>query len=332
MKLCSALFMCFISLFSISNTDANETCITVDGSEGHCVPPARCNWVHSRALTEQNISSKSKCGIRHNYSNLVCCPKWKNSESCGNTANNSNSSVDAGTFPWVVDVIYHVKRQIYAINCAGSLINSQYVLTAAHCILDLPMRYKPYRIRVKHKSYQEDYEIQKSIIHPNYSESNFNKVHDIALLRLADTVQFTQYLQPVCLPDRNDHISSLSQPRNLTIFSVGPRRTVSTKRIKRPILMPEHDNSVCNDLYRELNLKLDRSQLCVGGEPGRDACRGDSGGPLMQQQSQRWFQVGIVSLGPPRCGGSIPGIYVNLLEYIDWIEATVAADQRTGTN
>uniref|UniRef100_A0A8D8B025 Serine protease easter n=1 Tax=Culex pipiens TaxID=7175 RepID=A0A8D8B025_CULPI len=106
---------------------------------------------------------------------------------------------------------------------------------------------------------------------------------------------------------------------------------------KKLISMQVRDPALCNRYYREVYLELAPAQLCVGGEIGRDACPGDSGGPLMlkrgtgkldnQITSQvRWYQVGIVSLGPQHCGGKIPGIYVNLLNYIDWIEATVDTD------
>lgn len=85
--------------------------------------------------------------------------------------------------------------------------------------------------------------------------------------------------------------------------------------------------SICKKIYKEIRIELSRSQLCVGGEPGRDSCRGDSGGPLMLQaidsMTPRWYQVGLVSLGPEKCGGTIPGIYVKLLDYLEWIEATV---------
>lgn len=43
----------------------------------------------------------------------------------------------------------------------------------------------------------------------------------------------------------------------------------------------------------------------------------------IDSMTPRWYQVGLVSLGPEKCGGTIPGIYVKLLDYLEWIEATV---------
>ena len=33
-----------------------------------------------------------------------------------------------------------------------------------------------------------------------------------------------------------------------------------------------------------------------------------------------YFQVGLVSFGPKRCGDGLPGVYTNVASYMDWIE------------
>ena len=47
--------------------------------------------------------------------------------------------------------------------------------------------------------------------------------------------------------------------------------------------------------------------LCAG-EAGRDSCNGDSGGPLVTGGRQ----IGIVSWGSAKCGGSLPGVYTRI--------------------
>jgi secreted trypsin-like serine protease len=71
------------------------------------------------------------------------------------------------------------------------------------------------------------------------------------------------------------------------------------------------------------------AQICAGGEKGKDACRGDSGGPLMHLNlgpSPFWHLVGIVSYGPP-CGilkeKPRPTVYVDVSKYMDWIVANM---------
>lgn len=58
----------------------------------------------------------------------------------------------------------------------------------------------------------------------------------------------------------------------------------------------------CNNVYRIQNVALTSKQLCAGGAPGKDSCRGDSGGPLMGiDNSERlkpyYYLAGVVSFG-----------------------------------
>ena len=48
--------------------------------------------------------------------------------------------------------------------------------------------------------------------------------------------------------------------------------------------------------------------MICAGQVGRDSCNGDSGGPLVQNGRQ----IGIVSWGSSRCGGSLPGVYTRV--------------------
>lgn len=304
-------------------------CQTLDGLEGKCVPVDNCKWILSKASVTSDAFERSECGITADFTPLVCCPRWRNAQNCGQVRNNSES----GLFPWVVSIVYRVKKKTFSQRCTGSLINSRYALTVAHCIADLSFIWKPYSIRVKRDRTHKDYGILQSIIHPGYNRFDFNKDHDVALVKLSDRVVFDEHVQPICLTREDDQHSSLVEGQMFTIFSRGPPSAGQISQQKHPITIPLRDSSVCQKVYKQIRIELSRSQLCVGGEPGKDSCRGDSGGPLMLQQTTtpttvdplapRWYQVGLVSMGPEQCGGTIPGIYVKLLDYLEWIEATV---------
>ncbi|EAT39538.1 AAEL008668-PA [Aedes aegypti] len=298
---------------------AHSPCVTIDGLDGKCVPVDSCQWILSKASVVSGIYERSECGTASDFTPLVCCPRWRNAENCGQGVTDS--------FPWVVSIVYRVKWKIFSQRCTGSLINSQYALTVAHCIADFSFYWKPYSVRVNRDTTYKDYAILRSIVHPSYNRFNLNKDHDVSLLKLVDKVVFDDYVQPICLTRERDQHSTLYEGQMLTIFSRGPTEAGQISSQKHPIAIPLRNASICKKIYKEIRIELSRSQLCVGGEPGRDSCRGDSGGPLMLQaidsMTPRWYQVGLVSLGPEKCGGTIPGIYVKLLDYLEWIEATV---------
>lgn len=68
---------------------------------------------------------------------------------------------------------------------------------------------------------------------------------------------------------------------------------------------------------------LDRSFICAGGEPGKDACEGDGGSPLICEVNGIWKVAGLVSWGIGCGQPGIPGVYVNVANFRPWIDSIV---------
>ena len=91
--------------------------------------------------------------------------------------------------------------------------------------------------------------------------------------------------------------------------------------------VPVVSTDECN---KDFHGNLDETQLCAGGEPGKDSCSGDSGGGLFSDlvngtdgKERKWEVVGIVSFGTYNCGDGTPGVYTRVGEYLQWIEETM---------
>lgn len=114
-----------------------------------------------------------------------------------------------GEFPWAVSV----KLNDQPI-CGGSLIDKSWILTAAHCVVgynpkNLTIRLGAYRIKDSGESQTIDQPVSMFVVHKEYSMPRpFS--NDIALLKMTESVDFTDYIIPICLPTEDQVSTSTS--------------------------------------------------------------------------------------------------------------------------
>ena len=94
--------------------------------------------------------------------------------------------------------------------------------------------------------------------------------------------------------------------------------------LKLSVDLPGVDRASCNKRYNgnTKNMVFRETQICAGGVKGKDSCNGDSGGPLIRDENLYWYQTGIFSFEPSKCGlDRVPFVYTNVASYIDWISS-----------
>jgi len=69
--------------------------------------------------------------------------------------------------------------------------------------------------------------------------------------------------------------------------------------------------------------------MCWISRRGKDACFGDSGGPLLIHDGEQWTQIGIVSSGVDCAMPFLPGVYTRLSPFLDFIDTTIKAKMFT---
>uniref|UniRef100_B3P3T2 GG16934 n=1 Tax=Drosophila erecta TaxID=7220 RepID=B3P3T2_DROER len=202
------------------------------------------------------------------------------------------SDADITSFPWMAYL--HDDNRYF---CAGTLINHQFVLTAAHCIGAVPkitVRLGGSEITpsatLRCQSQPEDYPVSFIISHKHYNPSIM--LNDIALLKLARSVNFEDHIRPICI--------------------------ILEPEIR---LLLEDGMSVCSKLY---NVPIIQGHICAGDKE-TNTCNGDSGGPLAGWVNYygdlRFVQYGVASFGDFACRA--PSIYTDLSTYSGWISSVV---------
>ncbi|NWI15090.1 FA11 factor, partial [Crypturellus soui] len=222
-----------------------------------------------------------------------------------------------GEWPWQVSLHVKLSRQRHI--CGGSIISNQWILTAAHCVVSLanPNIWRVYAGILKQSEIKAEvpfFKVQEIIVHPQYKFAQAG--YDIALMKLETPMNFTDLQLPICLPSKED-VNTLYT--NCWVTGWGYRKERGrVEDILQKVTVPLMSKEECQARYR--HRRIDDRVICAGYEEGgRDACKGDSGGPLSCKHEEVWYLVGITSWGEGCARPGQPGVYTKVVQYADWI-------------
>jgi len=242
-----------------------------------------------------------------------------------------------GGYPYQVsfeynDWLFGGKQHI----CGATIINSKWVITAAHCIVAgrSGMNYNVVVGRhtlKKFSSKTKRHEVKRVITHPKWTGDHEDEMsNDMALIEVRKPIQFNEFVQPACLPDDvSDKPTSLYEPGTLALISgwgeMDPKspeqqRPGRSPKILRAASVPLIEWNECknaNPIYQEM---VTETMTCAGYmKGGIDGCQGDSGGPLVEVVNGKATLIGVVSWGIGCAHPNNPGIYTNVSYELDWI-------------
>ncbi|XP_064379657.1 enteropeptidase [Dromaius novaehollandiae] len=257
--------------------------------------------------------------VIHLQCNMKSCGKRLVTQNSG-TRIIGGSDAETGAWPWIVSLLYNSGAI-----CGASLVSDEWLVTAAHCVYGRHLKLSQWKaVLGLHDQLNMTYpstvvqDIDQIIINPHYNKSI--KDSDIAMMHLQYKMQYTDYIQSICLPEKSQEFLPgiyCSIAGWGAIANQGP-----TSNILQDAEVPLITNKKCQQWMPEYNIT--ENMICAGyDEGGVDSCQGDSGGPLMIEDGNKWFLAGVTSFGYQCALPERPGVYARVTRFVDWIRKNI---------
>uniref|UniRef100_U3JP32 coagulation factor Xa n=1 Tax=Ficedula albicollis TaxID=59894 RepID=U3JP32_FICAL len=200
--------------------------------------------------------------------------------------------------------------------CGGTILNENFILTAAHCI---------------NQSKEIKVVVEKALCHSRWNCLPYPQRglldrtydNDIALLKLKEPIRFSEYIIAACLPKADFANEVLMNQKSGRVSGFGREFEGGRRSKKLKVLeVPYVDRNTCK---QSTNLAITENMFCAGYDTEqKDACQGDSGGPHVTRYKDTYFVTGIVSWGEGCARKGKYGVYTKLSRFLRWVRTVMS--------
>ncbi|XP_059488773.1 transmembrane protease serine 2-like [Neocloeon triangulifer] len=246
-----------------------------------------------------------------------------------------------GQHPWHASLSMETDTGREADSCGATLISKKVLVTAAHCLFDedgssLNASHVDVTLGMHNRSNLQEkrqkFTAASLVIHPGYNHSTWEFKDDIALVILAEEVNFNDFVRPICLWNDDYDLNKIAKKSVMVVgwgYTLDHEQSEILQKAKLKVVSYE-DCFKSNSMFFSKFLRPTEN-FCAGIPKAQTGvCLGDSGGGLTfydRGVSRRHVLRGVVSMGLMRkfsedfrtCNPKFYALYTDVTNYMDWI-------------